>query len=58
MPYSWRQNNDVISMTRKLKSETLFLKIDVSTDIIFESLTFLGGFVILDLNIYFYNLTL
>ena len=37
-------------MTRKLKSETSTQKIDVSADIIFESLTLQSDFVILDLN--------
>ena len=41
--------NDVISMTHKLRSEMSFQKIDTSADIIFGSLTFLEGFVILDL---------
>ena len=43
------KKNDVISMTRKLKSETSSQKIDVSADIIPGSLTLLTGFVILDL---------
>ena len=36
-------------MTRKLKSETSSQKIDVSADIIFESLTLQSDFIILDL---------
>ena len=36
-------------MTRKLKSETSSQKIDVSTDIMFGSLTLQSDFVILDL---------
>ena len=36
-------------MTRNLKSETSSQKIDVSADIIFESLTLQSDFVILDL---------
>ena len=43
------KKNDVIRMTRKLKSETSSQKIDVSADIIPGSLTLLTGFVILDL---------
>ena len=41
--------NDVISMTRKLKSETSSQKIDVSAGIIFGPLTLQSDFVILDL---------
>ena len=51
MPCSLRLKNDVISMTRKLKSETSSQKIDVSADIIFGSLTLQSDFVILDLNV-------
>ena len=51
MPCSCRRKNDVISIIRKLKSETSYQKIDVSVDMIFGSLTLLGGFVILDLKI-------
>ena len=43
--------NDVISMTCKLKSETSSQKIDVSADIIFGSLTLQNDFVILVLNV-------
>ena len=38
-------------MTHKLSSEMSSQKIDLSADIRFGSLTLLGGFVILDLNI-------
>ena len=38
-------------MTRTLKLETSSQKIDVSTDVIFESLTLQSDFVIIDLKI-------